>query len=162
MKRPRLLTHWTGKDISTEREKLNAETRARYMERLLSLLDNGFWMTLPSECLVGLDNRSISYQAPMTCFTELRLSAAQAHHRRYGLLGIVVDREFVLDRWGAPVHYVRSSVNDPIVGNAVMLMSWIQNQKDKNIEDADKVMTNMKFLIGFMKGMSDLETENFL
>ena len=136
------------------------------MERLFSLLDHGFWMTIPEERLTGLRNgdrpTSLSYSAPMTCFTELRLSAAQAHHLRYGLLGLVVDRGFVLERWGAPVHYVRSHEEDAIAGNLVMLLSWIQQQIDRGVEHADTIMTNMRFLIGFTKNMSDLGTDNFL
>lgn len=136
------------------------------MERFLSLLEHGFWMTIPPERLAGLTDgtrpRWVAYQAPMTCFTELRLTAAKAHYARYGLLGIVVDRKFVLERWGAPVHYVRSNADDVIVGNAAMLLAWIQKQKDNGTQDADAVMVNLKFLVGFMKGMSDPDTENFL
>ncbi|ESQ14637.1 MAG: hypothetical protein N838_22325 [Thiohalocapsa sp. PB-PSB1] len=132
----------------------------------MSLLEHGFWMTLPQEHLVGLAEdetqpRRLSYQAPMTCFTELRLSTARMHQQRYGLLGVVVDRDFVLARWGAPVHYVRSNRDDPLVANAVMLMAWLQKQKESKIENADTIMTNMNFLVGFMKGMSDTEHEDF-
>jgi hypothetical protein len=105
--RSALLTHWTGKDIQTEARLLDANSRARYVTRLRDTLRSGLWMTVPSETLVGHAGASaparIQYHTPMTCFTELRLSQSQPHHIRYGLLGLVVDRMFVLQRSGGPV-----------------------------------------------------------
>lgn len=102
------LVHWTGKDICLDSQALSDEHRARYVDRLADILGKGFWMTKPDEKIYGNKNVYIEYSAPMTCFTEIRLSQAKLHAQRYGLLGVGVTRRFVLDRLGGPVHYVRN------------------------------------------------------
>jgi len=97
MKRPNLLTHWTGKDIDAQHgADLGSLGRTRYLERLWNILSEGFWMTTPPERLYGRGGVYIDHAVPMTCFTELRGSAAADHSMRFGQLGIAVDRGFVL------------------------------------------------------------------
>jgi hypothetical protein len=103
-----LLTHWTGKDIQSDPAKLTAADRVKYIERLVGIFESGFWMTVPYEeiaCWSKAPHGSfVTYEAPMTCFTELRLSSAGEHSKKYGALGLVVTRRWILDRWGSPVH----------------------------------------------------------
>jgi hypothetical protein len=111
VRRSELLTYWTGKDITTDPSKLTTEDREAYAKRLSDVLEQGFWMTVPRETLRGRSGdqpATIRYVVPMTCFTELRISHSEHHWCRYGLIGIVVDRSFVLRRSGGPVLYMRS------------------------------------------------------
>jgi len=123
MRRSHFLVHWTGKDISVNQHTLTDVQRDEYVGRLFSILAGGFWMSMPLESLLGGlgghpgGSHGFTYSAAMTCFTEIRLSAASHHASQYGLLGIAVDRHFVLDRWGSPVHYVRNRSMEHIVGS---------------------------------------------
>ena len=96
------LVHWTGKDICKYPNELDTGKRNNYVDRLVDILTYGFWMTVPTpvERVEGFADSWIEYKTPMTCFTEIRLSQAQEHSSRYGLLGVSVDRRFVLDRYG--------------------------------------------------------------
>ena len=118
-----LLIHWTGHDIAKNRFLLTDAQRATYVTRLVDILTNGFWMTKPSEKIHGAKESSIEYQAPMTCFTEVRLSGTELHTQRYGLLGIAVNRHFVLERLGGPVHYVRNHCTEAVIGNFQEILS---------------------------------------
>src|SRR6185369_5575847 len=120
-----LLVHWTGRDIVTNRFSVNDEHRQRYIERLVDIIDNGFWMTTPTERIQGGGglNSWIQYLAHMTCFTEVRLSQTELHTQRYGLLGVGVSRRFVLERYGSPVHYVRNHCSECIVENADVILN---------------------------------------
>lgn len=163
MPRPKLLTHWTGKDIVLKKPTaLDDSERGRYLDRLLSVLEGGFWMTKPKERVTGWSKIAhgsmLDYQTPMTCFTELRLSAARAHALKYGSLGFVVDREWILARWGAPVFYVRSHPEEAIVGNMKQLTSWFEARKDA---ESQLLYNNLLVVVAFLKSMSNPETDDF-
>src|SRR5260221_14510840 len=124
--RSSLLVHWTGKDICTNRNDLSDSHRRDYVERARSILQDGFWVTRPKEQLIGSSpgsdaSSSCDYVIDVSCFTEVRLSQAELHSQRYGLLGIGVERKFVLDRRGGPVHYVRNASCETVVGNSLAL-----------------------------------------
>lgn len=163
MSRSRLLTHWTGKDICTEASKLSDSDRHGYAERLKDILVHGLWMTEPGETLTssvqGQDTQ-ITITRPMTCFTELRLSSAHPHFVRYGLLGIVVDRLFVLERLGAPVHYVRQHHAEALVGNLAQLQQWIGGLRGLCV-DALQMLDGTFLGASFLKGMSNPGTDDF-
>jgi len=109
------------------------------VDRLFDIVENGFWMNAPKEQLTGGNARassgSISYKyfANMTCFTEIRLSQCHTHAKQYGQLGVGVDRKFVLDRWGSPVHYVRNRGDEHIVGAFFDLRVVLLNAKNKYV-----------------------------
>lgn len=149
------LVHWTGKDICSDPDALNDEHRRRYMDRLADILGRGFWMTKPDEKIYGMNNVYIEYNAPMTCFTEIRLSQARFHARRYGLLGVGVMRRFVLDRLGGPVHYVRNHQTECVIGNVRELLKALETC-DPQYKEYFAVNS------AFIKGMSDPETDNFV
>jgi hypothetical protein len=149
------IVHWTGKDISTDRNNLSDSQRRDYVARARSILQDGFWMTRPKEQLIGsiptLDDSfgACEYVIDQTCFTEVRLSEAGLHSQLYGLLGIGVERKFVLDRRGGPVHYVRNAPRETVVGNSLNLLSYLQKTGAK--DEAELVRRN----IGFLKPMSN-------
>lgn len=154
MVRSRFLVHWTGKDLKRDRLSLNDEDRARYVTRLASILDDGFWMAKPIEKVLGKQNSFLQYEIPMTCFTEVRLSQAFNHAANYGLLGVGVDRSFVLDRHGGPVLYVRNNQNESLVHASAQVWGWVQHAKD------EAVKWSFYFTTSFLKAMSNA-TDDF-
>jgi hypothetical protein len=164
VRRSELLTYWTGKDIATDPSILTAEIRASYALRLSDVLERGFWMTVPREVLTGCSGEqpaTIRYGVPMTCFTELRISHSEHHWQRYGLVGIVVDRGFVLQRSGGPVLYMRSHPQEPLVGNVAALLSWLKDHIDRNTPEARDMMDAVWSLAGFLKPMSGIAPDDF-
>lgn len=110
------LIHWTGEDIDKEydpewwndkKSKLNKTIIAPYLERLKYILKYGLWMTKGNESIT-FQNKKIKRPAfARTCFTELKLSEAAMHAKKFGRLGIGFKRMFVLDRMGFPMVYYR-------------------------------------------------------
>jgi hypothetical protein len=162
MVRSNFLVHWTGKDICADRQSVDNTIRLQYLDRLRAILLDGFWMTIPPERIIGNGGRWIEYTAPLTCFTEVRLSQAEAHSGRYGLLGVAVDRKFVLDRYGGPVHYVRNGQDEAIVGNVQVMLDEINRLTAGNSSSAGVDLVNL-FAMGasFLKAMSDPNSDNF-
>lgn len=154
--RSNFLVHWTGKDIQTDINALSNEQRKEYIHRLIDILKNGLWMTIPSEVIIGKGGSNIIYFGPMTCFTEVRLSQASNHAEKYGLLGIGVNRQFVLERNGGPVHYVRNHNDDEFILNVTKIMEIIEPYS--SISDTKN---RMAFNISFLKMMSKINTDDF-
>jgi hypothetical protein len=147
------LVHWTGKDIGFS--PLDDAMRDSYVERLVDILVHGFWMTTPTERMEGYMGSFIKYDAHMTCFTEIRLSQASKHASLYGSLGVGVDRKFVLDRYGSPVHYVRNHPEECLIGNAQELNNFLNSKGDVRAKEIFKIM------IHFMKAMSNPNSDDF-
>lgn len=103
------LVHWTGKDIDPEdgwddgiySKTDDKEIIDKYIKRLEDILKYGFWMTEDPLTYPELQAPKV----PQTCFTELKLSQARRHARKFGRLGIGVKRGFLFDRGGRPVIY---------------------------------------------------------
>jgi len=101
------LVHWTGKCIQRNYKALNQQQRQKYMERLHSVLDYGFWMNwVEIELPHPPSNLPLSYSWPVTCFTEIKPRDSELHTRHYGCLGFAFTRKFVMERYGAPMLYV--------------------------------------------------------
>jgi hypothetical protein len=168
MTRSKFLVHWTGKGIHTDVKTLTDPHRSAYADRLVDILSNGFWMTTPPEKLVGGHARSnlggqvsFTYKASMTCFTEARLSAASVLASAFGLLGIAVDRHFVLDRWGGPVHYVRNHADEHIVASLFDLRYLLKTRLAFLGTDASDALHDAEYLGVFLKAMSTAGTDDF-
>jgi len=157
--RSKLLVHWTGKDIGLTHP-LSEPQRQSYVARLESILGSGFWMNKPefAESLLGYDLTTYGLQPAMTCFTEIRLSQARQHAHQYGLLGVGVERDFVLDRTGGPVHYVRNRPNECIVGSYSQLFKYLNNHRAETKEGENPVGV-LFMLMSFLKPMSELTNE---
>lgn len=151
------LIHWTGKDIAPGLSTLGETHRADYIARLASILANGFWMTILDEEIKGNNRAWIKYETPMTCFTEVRLSQTLSHAEQYGRLGIGVSRQFVLDRRGGPVHYVRNHENECVVGNVQEILRVLKGLDPPRPEVVEYLGVNSSFI----KGMSDANKDNF-
>ena len=165
MSRSSLLTYWTGKHIERNPDNLNEHTRTEYLEILWSILDEGIWMNKIQEEILGWSDKGpdsiISMEVPMVCFTELRLSQSLPHRARYGLLGIVVDRQFVLKRHGAPVFYIPSHADESIVGNLFQTLDWINKQPNPKKTGADQLLQNFFVPISYLKAMSSPGSDDF-
>jgi hypothetical protein len=163
--RSHLLSHWTGKDLATEVGGLTGSIRSAYVDRLLDILRNGLWMTVPAERLQGRGEsggtRRIQYEVPMLCFTELRASQSQSHRGSYGLLGVVVDRHFVLRRAGGPVLYVRNHPDDGVVGNLARTFEWLNEQVDAGVQGARDVRDSLPYPVAFLKAMSEAGVDDY-
>lgn len=149
------LIHWTGKDIALGQSTLTEANRSAYLDRLASILVDGLWMTKPDERLKGADQAIVKYSTSLTCFTEIRLSQAQLHASRYGLLGIGVTRQFVLDRFGGPVHYVRNHASECVVSNVHKILTAL------NTHCAPEVAHYFAVNTSFIKNMSDPNKDDF-
>ncbi len=168
--RSKLLAHWTGKSLQPAAGELTDHSRAEYVGRLRDILLNGFWMTKPLETLMGGTPKggssSLSYEIPMTCFTEVRLTRSRAHSKRYGRLAVVVDRQFVLDRWGGPVHYVRNNADEVVVSNFILLRKWFialseDPATNKALKHLSENRSRLYHLFSMLKGMSDPGKDNY-
>jgi hypothetical protein len=163
MSRTEFLTHWTGKDIETNVARLDSASRRAYLERLKTTLRDGLWMMKPGELLVstygGLP-ATIELKPNMTCFTELRLSDARPHFARYGLLGFVVRRVFVLERGGGPVLYTRQHDDEMLVKCAARVLEWSATNA-KAVEDVDDIRRAMMLICAYMKPMSTPNSDDF-
>ncbi len=120
---PDLLVHWTGDDFdprccrcpkntcrsarkSTPIRDVPEDIDDKYLGRLRDILTYGLWMTSQRKTDVqDIDKKGDVPDVARICFTELRLSLARKHARRYGMLGIGVKRPFLFDRGGRPVVY---------------------------------------------------------
>lgn len=119
------LIHWTGKDFEPE-EGWDNDVYSRtndqkltesYINRLRDILKYGFWMT---EDPFNYPELEMAAKVPQTCFTELKLSQARKHARKFGRLGIGVKRPYLFRRGGRPVVYYgfgtgNLSVTDPFL-----------------------------------------------
>lgn len=148
------LVHWTGKDIELDLTKLNEENQNAYIDRLADIIEDGFWMTRPGERLKGGDQAIIKYSIPLTCFTEIRLSQTSSHSSRYGRLGIGVTRQFALDRFGGPVHYVRNHSSECVVRNAHRIQIAL-------LKHCPEVANDFAVNISFIKNMSGPKLDDF-
>ena len=108
------------------------------------------------EQVYGYKGCFINCTGAATCFTEIRLSQAERHACRYGLLGIGVTRSFVLDRLGGPVHYVRNHDVECVVGNIKFLLD------DLTKRDAEMGLRALTVNSAFIKKMSDHGSDDFI
>lgn len=124
-----ILIHWTSKELS-KKSLSEPDVQDEYIALLHSIYTKGLRFSIPKtpDVVVGVDCKSILETRPIICFTELQLSKAQEHARRYGSLGIGFNREFLM-KWGAnPVFYVQNK-NQGIVNTN---LSGLVNPKDKH------------------------------
>ena len=157
--RPELLVHWTGrKTIPNRLSRLTRRQRQQYVDLAFSILNGGFWMSKPPEVLEGRWG-TIQYQVDIVCFTEVRLSKTKTHADNYGYLGIAVSRNYVLNRGGGPVHYVRSVQSDAVVGNVGQLYElFLELERREALQNTgpnpERPMALLQYNSAFLKSMS--------
>ena len=97
----KILVHWTGgKDIE---KRPKGERPQLYVERLKNDLQEGLYAKTTKEDVIRkLKIKNLT----RLCFTEIRLSQAQMHAKRYGKLGLGFSRDFIMNKGGRPVIYI--------------------------------------------------------
>jgi hypothetical protein len=106
----KILVHWTGKkDI--ERDPVSTRMQ-KYIYRLQDYYQNGLFMKITAEPTTRFKQIK---NLPRLCFTEIKLSQASDHAKKYGKLGIGFSREFILQRGGRPVIYIAFEPKDGLL-----------------------------------------------
>jgi hypothetical protein len=99
------------------------------------------------EIIHGRCNTSLNPSISRVCFTEIRLSQAEDHAKKYGHLGIGFHRDFVLERMGNPVLYVQNGDKGALIQNLRTINDFLK-EKDK------KMYEYLLFVLGYLKSMS--------
>ena len=152
LSRSEMLVHWTGSNLATPNS---------FVERLRSLYKNGlFYVELKVDTLRGFGSNDRELPSmPSVCFTEMRLRDAHRFSIRYGKLGIVFHRTYLMRQGGAnPVFYLQSD-NNGIVNTIVARLSERASGNFSRLHDScysDQFENfDLKFALSFCKPMSD-------
>lgn len=133
-----LLVHWTGKSIELDPSALDDAKRRTYVDLLASILSKGFRLAGSLEVVSYRAHQTSqtpghgntrSWRPRVVCFTEVRITQASEHARKYGLLGLAFGRDFVLRHHGGPVHYVRGRGDDVVSEHLGALSNWFDRQR---------------------------------
>ena len=150
----KFLVHWTGKKFHIPTDPLNDKLRDKYVEALINILENGFEMRKGKEEIIDLDGKLLETFVSRVCFTEIKLSLVRKHAQRYGLLGLGVDRDFVLKRYGNPVFYMKSGDSNVAV-NANKVLEFLKRQ-----DNADEILLEYRTLLAYFKNMNDKDSDD--
>jgi hypothetical protein len=145
----KFLVHWTGKRFHKPTDPLNDELRGKYVETLINILDKGFEMGKGKEEIFDLDGKLLETFISRVCFTETKLSLARKHAEQYGSLGLGVDRDFVLERYGNPVFYMKNGKSNVCV-NANKVLEFL-----KSNYATDNILLEYRTLLAYFKNMND-------
>jgi hypothetical protein len=155
------LIHWTGKDINAAIDKLTDIERSKYIERLRNTCQSGLWMMPNVENLRGRGNVGFGSYSQITCFTENRVDYYLHHARKYGLMGFGFNRQWVLDRDGMPVIYLKNDSTDlqtQIISNIIFAL---EKYKDDQGNLNKKFSSEYSLLLDYAKPMSNVNTNDF-
>lgn len=151
--RSELLVHWTGKPFTNPSE---------FIERLKSLYENGlYYSDSNSDTLLGVGGNEPTKcklpHLPSICFTELRLRHAHRFAERYGKLGIVFQRTYLIKKGGAnPVFYIHSD-NSGTVNTFIVRLS-----NSLGINENDTTSNDQRYILSFCKPMSEPKSEDLV
>lgn len=162
----KFLVHWTGHDFhkpECRRETLTDDLRQEYINRLMETLDNGFYLKKDEsekETIHDAEGGWIRRNISRVCFTEVKLTQVCQHAEKYGLLGIGVDREFVLMRCGNPVFYVYNGKYSNVVANARKVLDYLEQKngdylKETNQDEIMPELLEFRTLLGYFKNMNE-------
>jgi hypothetical protein len=156
------LIHWTGKDINTSINNLTNSSRDKYLERLKdTCCKTGLWMMPNNEQFEGIGKAGFSTFSHITCFTENRINYYKEHAEKYGLLGFGFSKEWVLERDGMPVIYLKNDSTDIHTKMISDIVIALQNYTDNN-GNIDKTFYNeFSLLFDYAKPMSNPGTKDF-
>jgi len=146
----KILIHWTGKDIDNS---LGANKSQQYVERLRDDLENGLFAKRTSENLI---RKKKIKNLLRICFTEIRLSQARTHAKRYGKLGIGFARDFILNKGGRPVIYIPHTASE----DSSLLEDSIKKVYEKS-KDNKEVHKSSKWIMAHVKRMSNGKSEDY-
>jgi hypothetical protein len=146
----KILVHWTGKDI----EKYPKEEKSQlYVERLKNDLQEGLYAKTTEEAAIrGLKIKNIT----RLCFTEIRLSQAHEHARRYGKLGLGFTRDFIMNKGGRPVIYIPFDAME----DSRLLEDSIRAIHKKS-KDNEEIHSSIKWIMTHVKRMWNEKGEDY-
>jgi hypothetical protein len=148
----KFLVHWTGKDIEKENF-TEAEKSQLYVERLKDDLIKGLYTKRTSEAVI---RGYTIIRIIRLCFTEIRLSQAETHARRYGKLGIGFTREFIMNKGGRPVIYIPFKAK----ADGGLLEDSIRNVYEKS-KDYAEINKSSRRIMAHVKRMSNGRDEDY-
>lgn len=139
----KFLLHWTGKkDIENFCNNIKAQ---KYVDRLKDYYENGLFLRRTTEPTI----RKLKIENLLRiCFTEIRLSQAEKHAKRYGKLGIGFARYFIMNKGGRPVIYIPHKADDRLLEDSIKSVY----EKSKNNEEIHK---SSKWIMAHVKRMSN-------
>jgi len=155
----KLLVHWTGQ---TSFESLpDADKTDKYADRLKDWYQKGLFTKKKDELLLRLPRPGQGYvkkphmDLVRLCFTEIRLSQAKSHSKRYGKLGIGFNRDYIVNKGGRPVIYVPWEAQFRLLDECI----WQAWEKAKS-QGSDGIEKLLKWILAFCKLMSNGEPED--
>ena len=151
----KFIVHWTGRDFHVPINALDDNLRDKYIQRLIDTLENGFFMKVGTEKIYDLDCEWIQASISRICFTEIKLSLAKKHAQTYGNLGIGVDRNFVLQRYGNPVFYVMN-------GNYSNVLVCARKVRDYLEKKDEVIFREFQTLLGYFKNMNEQNSDELI
>jgi hypothetical protein len=146
----KILVHWTGKDIENNPE---ANKEQKYVERLKDDCINGLFTKRTSESAIR--KVKVKYLVRI-CFTEIRLSKAETHARRYGKLGIGFTRDFIMKKGGRPVIYIPYKPE----ADCCLLEDSLRNLYEKTKGNSE-IRGSFKWILAHVKRMSNQKGEDY-
>ena len=152
----KFLVHWTGRDFHCPIETLDDNIRQKYVDRLTNTLTNGFLMQKneeKAERIYDVDGGWIQGAIARTCFTEIKLSLAKKHAQTYGSLGIGVDREYVISRYGNPVFYVMNGDHSNIGVCARKVRDYLE-------QNSNEILAEFNTLLGYFKKTAEQNADD--
>ncbi len=161
----KLLYRWVGRDTENPNRpkaslklpdlklgRLTARQRADYFQRICEALDpeKGLLATVLNDYLVTgcTPSATIKLTLPCLCFTELSLSTAELHCRKYGRLGFGFTKKAVLDLSGRPVAYIGGGSQDPNVKKLLQIRRVLEQANNP-----EKGLRAFEYLCHFYKRM---------
>ncbi|HBM15023.1 MAG TPA: hypothetical protein DD381_01525 [Lentisphaeria bacterium] len=158
----KFLVHWTGKDFHIDRNNLTDQDRKKYVDRLKDILDHGFYMNKGSEMLWDTKDQWIQAKIARTCFTEIKLSLARKHAERYGLLGIRVDRNFILERYGNPVFYQYNGKFNCIAENLRLVRDYLEKRDEtEKKSNEESWLRKLEVILVYCKNMNERDVDEY-
>ncbi|MFA6569771.1 MAG: abortive infection system antitoxin AbiGi family protein [Bacteroidota bacterium] len=150
----RILIYWTGRGICTTHDSMSVTFRKDYLDRLKNIITDGFWMMPNKEKIMGYGgciNKTFQF---CTCFTDLGVNNSAEHIKKYGLMGIGISREFILERDGRPVWYFLNDPTDIHAETVNKLFNYINSEKNGN-DELTELYNRMSMLFDYAKPMGD-------
>ena len=159
----KFLVHWTGKQIATGTE-LSPDQICLYVAHLRKILTEGLYVRCPSadearrERTFGNtwgEEHWFDICFACLCFTEIRLTQAEAHAKRYGKLGIGFSRDFVMSRGGNPAFYIQNGCQGIAAEMFDRISGYLKERCQAGDAAAKVQKRHLEVLMAFTKRMGE-------
>jgi hypothetical protein len=151
----KFLVHWTGhRDLESLPDH---EKKEKYALRLKDWYQNGLFTkrTSDPELAIRLPepghvNKLKNEEFVRLCFTEVRLSQAKEHSKRYGRLAIGFTSDLIANKGGRPVIYLPWEAKARLLEQSIF-RAWEQARASGNAE----LEQLLGWIVAFCKPMSE-------